>query len=464
MAEIRQQNKSFTGLIVLTMLASFITPFMGSSVNLALPQISAEFGMHAESMSWIAMSYILASAVFLLPFGALSDIVGRKKIFITGMVIFSVSCLLGAVSTSSVMLITFRVLQGLGSSMVFGTSMAMVTAAVPPEKRGRAIGIVVFAVYSGLAVAPVVGGLMTQFLGWRSIFWLSFTVCSLVSLGAFFWIHGDAIDKKSTTFDYGGSFIYIVSLSLFMYGFSKITELHALIMAISGIAGLTAFLIFEKKRINPVFNATLFMSNRIFAFSNLAALINYAATFAVGFMISLYLQYAKGMTPAEAGSTLIAQPVVMAITAPLAGRLSDRYQARWLSSLGMAIIVAGLLPFVFIGFNTSLTVIVVSLLILGTGFGIFSSPNTNAVMSSIEKPLYGVASATLGTMRLTGQMLSMGIASLAVHLFVGNNTIGSANIVSFIDAVRLVFIVFCVLCFAGIFASLARGSGEPRQV
>jgi len=362
------------------------------------------------------------------------------------------------------MLITFRVLQGLGSSMVFGTSMAMVTAAVPPEKRGRAIGIVVFAVYSGLAVAPVVGGLMTQFLGWRSIFWLSFTVCSLVSLGAFFWIHGDAIDKKSTTFDYGGSFIYIVSLSLFMYGFSKITELHALIMAISGIAGLTAFLIFEKKRINPVFNATLFMSNRIFAFSNLAALINYAATFAVGFMISLYLQYAKGMTPAEAGSILIAQPVVMAITAPLAGRLSDRYQARWLSSLGMAIIVAGLLPFVFIGFNTSLTVIVVSLLILGTGFGIFSSPNTNAVMSSIEKPLYGVASATLGTMRLTGQMLSMGIASLAVHLFVGNNTIGSANIVSFIDAVRLVFIVFCVLCFAGIFASLARGSGEPRQV
>ncbi|MGB4205853.1 MAG: MFS transporter [Bacteroidales bacterium] len=211
-----------------------------------------------------------------------------------------------------------------------------------------------------------------------------------------------------------------------------------------------------------MFNVRLFASNRIFAFSNLAALINYAATFAIGFMLSLFLQYAKGMNPAEAGSILIAQPVVMAIVAPLSGRLSDRMQSRWLASAGMAVIVVGLLPFVFIDDSTSITLIFISLLILGMGFGLFSSPNTNAVMSSVDRSLYGVASATISTMRLTGQMLSMGIASLAVHVFVGTRRIEAENLGDFIHATQLVFSIFIILCILGIFASLARGHESQK--
>ena len=455
-------KKSYFGLLVVVMTASFVTPFMGSAVNVALPQIGNELGIHADGLSWVAMSYILVSAVLLLPFGALCDIIGRKRIFITGMIIFSVASYLCAISGSSVMLFTSRALQGLGSSMIFGTSMAMVMAAVPPNKRGSVIGTVVFATYTGLAIAPVIGGLMIHVMGWRSIFWLTFILCSLISVGAFFWIRDESVYHKASDFDFVGSVIYVLSLSLFMYGVSKITETYAVILTITGFTGLLLFIYYELRRENPLFNVRLFASNRIFAFSNLAALINYAATFAISFMLSLYLQYAKGMNPAEAGGILIAQPVVMAIVAPLSGRLSDRMQSRWLASAGMAVIVVGLLPFVFIDNSTSITLIFISLLILGMGFGLFSSPNTNAVMSSVDKRLYGVASATISTMRLTGQMLSMGIASLAVHVFVGNRNIEAENLLDFIHATQLVFSIFIILCILGIFASLARGHESQK--
>jgi len=208
---------------------------------------------------------------------------------------------------------------------------------------------------------------------------------------------------------------------------------------------------------SPVLNMNLFRNNTVFAFSNLAALINYSATSAVGFLLSLYLQYVKALSPQNAGLVLVSQPVMMAIFSPLAGRLSDRIEPRIVASVGMALTTIGLLPFVFLNEGTPLGFIVASLVLLGFGFALFSSPNTNAVMSSVEHRFYGVASATLGTMRLTGQMLSMGIAMLILAIYVGKVQITAEYYALFLTSLKTAIGVFAVLCFVGIFASLARG-------
>jgi len=456
------EKSSGTGLITVAMLAAFITPFMGASVNVALPVISREFTMNASTMSWVAMSYILASAVFLVPFGKYSDITGRKKLFIAGMIIFAIGSLLCSVSQSAGMLISSRVIQGIGSSMVFSTSMAIVVAAFAPEKRGRAIGLISASVYIGLSAAPVLGGLMTQFIGWRSIFVLTMMLCLIVITIANRVIVEQHQNLTREKFDLSGSLLYLISMSLLMYGLSRITEAFAIIMTAIGVAGMVFFVIIEYRITSPVMNIKLIRHNRVFAFSNLAALINYAATFAVSFILSLYLQYVKGLSPGEAGLVLLAQPLVMAIVTPFAGHLSDRIQAGLLASLGMAISASGLFALIFLHHDSGFATIVVCLFVVGLGFGIFASPNTNSVMSSVEKPQYGVASAFLGTMRLTGQMLSMAIATLAIYLFIGKSPIKPENIDKFMNSVQIVFIIFSLLCFVGIFASLARGKEKGK--
>jgi MFS family permease len=264
-------------------------------------------------------------------------------------------------------------------------------------------------------------------------------------------------EAKHEKFDYKGSVVYLVGISLFMYGISKLPDMHAVITSLIGLAGLVFFVKMELKTEFPVLDVSLFRNNRVFAFSNLAALINYAATFAVAFILSLYLQYIKGLTPRGAGLVLVTQPLVMALFAFFAGKLSDKYDSRILSSLGMAIIVVGLLFLSFLDMTTSNFYISVSLVILGMGFGLFSSPNTNSVMSSVERKYQGVASATIGTMRLTGQMISMGIATMIIHMFIGESRITHANYQLFLSSVRIIFLLFSVFCFIGVFASLARG-------
>jgi MFS family permease len=202
----------------------------------------------------------------------------------------------------------------------------------------------------------------------------------------------------------------------------------------------------------------LFRSNTVFVFSNLAALINYSATFAVSFLLSLYLQYIKGLSPQNAGLILVSQPIMQALFSPSAGRLSDRIESRIVASAGMALTVIGLLLLTLLNEETALVFIIVSLMLLGFGFALFSSPNTNAIMSSVEKRFYGVASATLGTMRLIGQTLSMGIAMLIFAIHIGKVQITPEYYAPFLTSTQTAFVVFAVLCFGGIFASLARGN------
>jgi EmrB/QacA subfamily drug resistance transporter len=408
-------------------------------------------------LGWVATLYLLAAAVFLLPFGRLADIYGRKKVFVWGVVLFTGASLLLAFSGSLPILLALRVVQGAGSAMIFGTGTAILTSVFAPGERGRALGINVAAVYVGLSVGPFLGGFLTQQFGWRSIF-LAVVPLGLLILGVIAWkLEGEWAGARGEPFDAPGSAIYGLALVALMYGLSRLPELLGLWLILAGLGGGVAFVLWERRVDHPVLDVRLFRRNRTFAFSGLAALINYSATFAIGFLMSLYLQYIKGLTPQTAGLVLIAQPVMQALFSPLAGWLSDRMEPRIVASLGMALTAAGLTLFAFLGDHTLLPFIVGSLMLLGLGFALFSSPNTNAIMSSVERRFYGVASATVGTMRLIGQMFSMGVATLIFALYLGRVEIGPGNYGLFIKSVRTAFAVFATLCFGGIFASLARG-------
>ncbi|MFH2056876.1 MAG: MFS transporter [bacterium] len=445
-----------SALLVATV-TSFLAPLMSSSINVALPAIAAELSMDAVMLSWVATGFLLAAAVFLLPLGRLADIHGRKKVFSAGMVVYTLASLLSAFATSGMMLIAFRILQGLGAAMIFGNGIAILTSVFPMGERGRVLGITTAAVYSGLSLGPFFGGFMTQQLGWRSLFLTHVPIGLLVLIIIIWKLKGEWAEAKGDRFDLTGTLIYSVMLVSGMYGVSLLPDLNGLWLILVGLVGFVAFVAWELRARYPLFHIELFTRNRLFAFSSLAAFIHYGATFAVTFLMSLYLQYIKALTPQEAGTVLVCQPIIMAVFSPFSGRLSDRIETRLVASAGMATTVIGLILLAFVTETTSLVYIIGALMLLGLGFALFSSPNTNAIMSAVERRFYGVASGTVGTMRTIGQMLSMGVTMLIFALLIGRVEITAEHYPNFLKSTRLIFALSAGLSFVGIFFSLSRG-------
>jgi len=442
--------------LLVTAFAAFLTPFLSSAINLALPSISKDLNASAIELGWIASSFILSSAIFLLPFGRLADILGRKRIFTWGIILFTISTFLIVFSWSFESLLILRIFQGIAGAMIFGTSLAIITSVFGPGERGRAMGINITAVYTGLSGGPVIGGLLTQYFGWRSIF--AFLVpLGLASLYFIFKkMKPEWAEAKGEKFDWRGSAIYGISLASFMYGFSKLPSTAGVIFLVSGILLGMFFLLYEKGISNPVFDIKLVLRNRVFAFSGIAALIHYSATSATGFFISLYLQYVKGLDSRTAGLVMISQPVMMALLSSLAGKLSDKFNPGVIASYGMGLTSTGLILLCFVNEASPISLIVGLLIIMGIGFALFSSPNSNAIMSSVEKKHLGVASSVVGTMRMVGQMLSMGIAMMLLAVYIGRQAIIPETYPGLIAGMRTGFIIFSMLCILGIFASLAR--------
>jgi EmrB/QacA subfamily drug resistance transporter len=452
-------------LIIATM-TGFLTPFMASAVNIALPTIAQEFSMDAVLLSWVATAYLLAAAIFLVSIGRIADIYGRKKIFSIGVFIYTLSAILSAFSPSGEWLVVFRFIEGFGAAMIFGTGVAILSSVFPPGERGKVFGINVAAVYFGLSVGPFLGGLLTQTFGWRSVFLSNVPVGISILVVVYFGFKGkEWKEAEGEKFDYTGSIIYTLMLIALMYGLSLLPEASGILLLVAGFVGLIVFVRVELSVEHPVLDVTLFRTNRVFAFSNMAALINYSATFAVGFLLSLYLQFIKNFSPLNAGLILLAQPIIQAVFSPLAGKLSDRIEPRIVASSGMSLIVVGLSIFaIIIGETTALEYIVISLCILGLGFALFSSPNTNAIMSSVEKRCYGIASGMVGTMRLIGQVTSLTIVMLLFSLFIGRIQIVPETYPLFLISVRVAFILFVILYVIGVFASLVRGKLRDEEL
>lgn len=442
--------------LLITTLGAFMVPFMVSSINIALPSIGKEFAMNTVLLNWVVLSFMLSIAVFILPFGRVADIFGRKRLLLYGMSVYTVASILCGISFNTGMLIASRVLQGISSAIISVTIVSMLSSVYFQGERGRALGINVAATYIGLSSGPFLGGFLTKYLGWRSIFFLVVPI-GIIIIIILLNLSQDWAEAKGEEFDYKGSVIYGVGLFGVVYGLSLVRSFWGIMLILMGFILMIIFGFYENRVKNPILNMTLIKNNKILIFSSLAALINYSATFVISYLLSLYLQYIKGFDPQQAGLILIAQPLVQALFSPLAGRLSDRIEPQMVASLGMAVTSAGLTFFIFLTENTSIKYIIAALLIIGFGFALFSSPNTNAIMGSVAKKYYGVASGVIGSARSVGQAFSMGITSLVMVFYMGNVQISRSNYPNFLISIKVTFIILTILCFFGIFASIARG-------
>jgi EmrB/QacA subfamily drug resistance transporter len=445
------------GIILASILAAFLPPYMASALNVALPTIGREFAMPAVGLSWLITSYLLAIAVFIMPFGKIGDLYGRRRLFLWGAVAYTAATTISGCMPSASALLIMRVVQGIGAAMIFSTGTALLVSVVPPSKRGSMLGLNVASTYIGLAAGPSLGGILTQHLGWRSIFFTSAPLGLLIVIVVLVCIRKDQLSPSRHSFDIAGSVLYGAALAGLMLGLPDLMSLKGVLLAVAGAGCVGFFILVESRTTEPIVHFALFRRSAVFTFSSLAALLNYSATHGAGFLLSLYLQYVKGMPPRMAGLVMIFWPLLMAVFSPLAGRLSDRVEPRTVASAGMGLTAFALFYFCAIGQATPLHHIIMGLILLGTGIAFFSSPNMSAIMGSVEKQHYGMATSIVGTMRLIGQMLSMSIVAFIMNAFIGNRIITGLQHPAFIGCARVSFAVFGVLCTLGIFASLARG-------
>jgi MFS family permease len=459
-------NDRRSALLVATS-AAFQVPFMVSSINIALPSIGREFHLDGVTLGWVATTYLLATAVMLVPFGRLSDIHGRIRVFRYGLALFVAAALASAAAGSGWFLIAARAVHGVSGAMILGTSVALITSAYPPGERGRALGWNVTAVYTGMSVGPFVGGLLTQALGWRSIFGLVALIGGSTLLHAVRRLRGDGAPGVREPFDAISALLYGFSLIAFIYGLSNLTKPFGPGLAAAGLTGLAVFAARQRRVKSPILNVELFLRNRVFALSGLAALIHYSSTASVGFLLSIYLQVTKGATPQAAGLVLLWQPAMQAIFSPFAGRLSDRIEPRYVASLGMTLTGLGIASFLLLDPGTPIVAVAAGLIVLGTGYGLFSSPNQNAAFSAVDPKFLGVVSGTLGTMRLTGNILSMAVAMLLFALHLRGAPITPERADLFLRAARTAFGISATMCAIGALLSLSRGdvraqTGRPE--
>ena len=435
----------------------FLTPFMLSAVGVALPSIGREFSASAVQLGLVETVYIFAFSLFLIPAGRLGDIYGRKRIFTIGIVAFTAGTVLISLAFSIKSFIVFRFFQGGGGAMITGTSVAILSSVFPAARRGRAMGIIVGCIYLGLSLGPVLSGFMVTHLGWRWIFYLGVLVEFLCLLLTVLKLKGEWAEARGERFDYTGTLLYIGSLFFLIYGTLNQNEGGIyLAFIVSGALGLLIFLFFEYRCPSPILDVGLLIHNRVFAFSNLATLINYAASYGIAFFFSLYLQVVRGYSPEGAGFILIIQPVVQTVLSPFFGRLADRVSPAGLSTAGMAVCTLGLgLASGFHG-KTPLHVIMGMLALMGIGFSLFSSPNTTTVMGSVPPKNYGIASSFLATMRTVGMLCSMTIITLVFKRIMGDHPVSAQTQTSFLVSMHHCFLIFCLLCVAGVFCSMVR--------
>jgi EmrB/QacA subfamily drug resistance transporter len=439
-------------------MAAWAAAFMTTSINVALPSIRDEFRLGAVALGWLPLAYTLASAIFLMPFAKMGDRFGRRLVFLTGIALFAVSSIALVFADSYAPLVAFRVTQGLGASMAFSTSMAMVTLAYPPQRRGWAMGVSVAAAYLGMTVGPVLGGVIVHHIGWRNLFLV--TGCfAWLTLILDLWLlrRAEWREHGVTGLDWTGSVVYAVALSSLLLGLPWLPLTKGIVLVAAGGCGLAFLIWWEARSREPLIEVRLFVRNRVFSLSTLTALISYSSVWAMTYLMSLYLQYVKGLDAQDAGFVLVAGVALQCLIAPFGGRLSDRVEPRWVASAGMSLCVVGLLLFSFLRSDTPYWYIVLALCFLGVGYAFFSGPNQSSIMGSVERRHVGFASATISTVRMVGMALSTAAATLILALIVGRHDIQPADYPNLLTAIRTTFAIFTAVCALSVVASLVRG-------
>ena len=448
--------------LVTVCIAQFMAPFMLTAVGVALPSLGRDLDATAMQLGLIEQLYVVSLAMGMLAFGRYGDIVGQRRVLLPGLAVFTaLTCSLGF-TRSVEMIMLQRFFQGLGACMVLSGSLALVAAAYPPHLRGRKIGIVSACTYAGLSLGPVLGGYVTSHFGWREVFLMSVPLGLAATLMCLFGMKPALGNARGERMDWRGGLAYGASVALFMLGAAHARELPlGPAMLAGGLIGLAVFLRLQNRTPCPLLDVGLLVRNRFFTLSCLAALGNYAATFGITFMTSLYLQYAKGLSPRAAGFVLLCQPIMQVIASPVAGRLADRFEPARLATVGMLASSAGLLlAAATIGADTPLWLLGGELLLIGAGFGVFITPNSTAIMGSVTKRQFGLASGMIASMRTLGMAVSMTSVTLILSLLMGDAAITPQTLPAFLTSMRVGLAAFAVFSCLGVILSVWRGKRD----
>jgi len=443
--------------LIVVCLGSFLNPLILSSVLVAIPSIADDLKADAVLVSWIPTSFLLTSVILMLPFGKLSDMYGRKKIYISGIVTLTIASLLASFSPNIYWLLACRVLQGVGAAQTMGSGMAIITGVFPKESRGAPLGYAATAVYIGLTSGPLLGGFFTDHFGWRSVFLFHLPVAISVAVMTLWKLKGDWKSEIRPKFDIIGALTFAIWAILVLLGLSFMPSWQGVFTLLVSLVFGAFFIYHQSHTEHPLVRVGALRANRVFSFSLISAFLLYSATFPITFLLSLYLQYIKGVSPSLAGQYLIVQALIMALVAPLAGRLSDIYEPRLLTTFGCACVAVGFALLMRIGFDTPIYYVPLSQALFGLGFGFFTTPNNHAALGSLTNAGLGIASAILNLSRTLGNMIGMGVVMMIIAINMGDALIVPENYNQLLAAIKTVIIIsFCYSIIAG-FYSFYRG-------
>lgn len=454
-----------------------IGTFMGaldsSAVNVALPAISKHFNSSLATTEWVVLSYLLMVSSLMLTFGRLGDVYGSKKIYQSGFVIFTIGSLLCAIAPSMLTLSLSRAAQAIGAGMMMSIGPAIITENTPPENRGKALGMNSIFVSLAIMTGPIIGGLLTTYFGWQSIFTIN------LPIGVFgFWMGKkflpDTKPEVKIPFDIPGAVLLFFTLLTFLFPLTYVEHIgwgHPLMFICFSLAVVLflAFLWREKHTPYPMVDLSLFR-NRVFSMSNVTLLVVIMALFSVAILLPFYFQQIKGLTPAQTGWVLLPQPITVAIVAPLSGILSDRFDSRRIGTIGLLLVSFS--AFLMSGFNLYTTAIMITLtqILTGLGHAVFQTPNSSLIMGNVPPGKRGIAAGMMASMRNIGMIFGTAISgaiftSRQAHLMVQLESTGLARQAlldqSFIGGFRTALLFSSGLALLAAIISLTRSTRKP---
>ena len=467
-------------ILATTAIGTFMAALDSSVVNLVLPNLSAYYHTSLSVIEWTVMSYLLVISSLLLAYGRLGDMYGHRRIYLLGYLIFSGGSLLCGLAPSVLVLIIFRAVQAIGAGMLMAMGPAIVTDAVAPASRGKALSVTAVAVAVAATVGPVLGGFLTDTFGWRSIFLINLPI-GLTGL----WLanrtiagreDGSAMRSRLQTFDYAGAALTFGALIALLLPLSLVEKFgwHNPWLRGSLLLGLVligGFVLWEQRAAAPMFDMALFRI-RLFSMSNLAALFNYMAQFTIILLIPFYLQQLRGLTPEKAGLLYLPMPLTTLFIAPLSGILSDRVDSRYISSAGMAVMAGGMWQLSNLKADSAYIHLILGLITIGFGIGLFQTPNNSAIMGSVPGDKRGVAAGMLATMRNIGMVLGVAVSGAiftsqkeillkALHAQGLSGT--ELQQAAFTGALHLAYLAGALVALCAVFASLVRGRTKIRD-
>ncbi len=442
-----------TYVIFVSFITSFFAVFLSNGIIIGVPAIAQDFAMNNVIQNWVPTIFFLVVAVFTVPAGQISGKFGVKKSLLAGILVFLIGSIGACLAFSTESFLIFRMIQGAGVAFLNVSAMAMVVQAVKPQNRGKALGFTVTGVYLATSLSPVICGFLVHNLGWRAMFYFVIPFLVLCIILMIVKIPQEWKTYEHDKIDKLGSILYGLGILAFIYGFTTLITTTGKILTIIGIILLIIFGAYELRQKSPVFNMKLF-KNKKFTSSNIAALCSYIAVMVVTTILNYHFQYVRGWDAQMSGMILIITPIIMAIMAPNSGKLSDKIHPQKLAALGMSIATVALLILTFMTGDSPLYLVVIAMILQGIGMGLFSSPNMNAIMSSVPPKDAPTASASQATMRTIGQTMSLGLLTLIFAWIMGNLELAPQYATMIVQSSQIICGICTCACILAVFASL----------